>query len=811
MVVSRVGISPLLVLLVALLAFLLVERAAVPEGQSGFGSGAGVSLKGLDLPLSFQANHGQTDESVAFFARASGFDVFAASSGPVLALPSADGTAGVAIDLIGADPAPVMRGTDQLPGTVNYFIGEDPSGWLTGIPTYGGVVYEEVYPGIDLSVYGNQAGELEYDFIVAPGADQSIIQMQFDGVRSVALQEDGSLMLTVAGGKIVQRPPVVYQEIDGRRVAVDGRYVLNGETVGFKVGAYDASLPLVIDPVLVWGSFLGGALRDDAHGVATDDDGNVYVIGQTQSTNFPVTPGVYSGVFTGQTNQPDVFVTKINPDGTDILYSTYIGGEGGDVGYDIEVDNAGQAFIVGTADSGFPVTGGVFSTDGGGFVAKLSADGSELIYSTKLGTNTEVYGLEIDGDGNAYFAGFSLQATFAATAGSFQPALNGNGDGIVGVLNPDASALIWGSYIGGVGREFAHDVARDDDGYVYVTGVTPSDDFPVVNAAQPAKGGTQPDGFVARIMPDGSALMYSTYLGGDGGGQGEIAFGIAADDNGNAYVTGMTNSDDFPTTAGAYQGDYAGGQDAFVTKFGPAGAIVYSTFLGGANTDRGAGIEVDSNGNAYVGGLTVSNNFPTVDAVQATHGGGTDAFVSKLNAAGSALIFSTYLGGSNADYIGRTGGNADGGGISIDDDGTIYAVGITESANFPTTNGTFQSNIAGIGVQGGLAGDFDAFVVRLGEGEIGGDVDCSGSANPIDSLKILRADAGLGNPIVAGCPEIGDEALINGVLRIWGDMNCNGSVDPVDSLVLLRFDAGLSINVPAGCPALGEIHTVEPV
>jgi hypothetical protein len=786
MVSSRALVSPFL-LLIAVAGLLLAQGAAKPESQTDIAGSLSAGLHNLSLPLSFEANHGQTNESVAFVSRNAGFDVFAADAGPVISLPSA----GVTIDLAGANPSPSIHGESQLPGIVNYFIGDDESKWLTGIPTYAGVVYEGVYPGVDLSLYGNQSGAMEYDFIVSPGADPSAIQLSFDGADGVALQADGSLLLSVGGDEIVQRPPVLYQETAGGRVPVDGHYVMNGGVVSFAVGEYDRTLPLVIDPVIVWARLLAGGDADSAHGVATDGDRDLYVTGETESANFPTTTGAFSETYM---NLTDVFVTKINAEGTDILYSTFIGGNGSDVGWDIEVNNNGEAFVGGLASENFP------GADQGGFILKLSDDGSALEYTAALGANTEVYGIEIDGEDNVYFAGSSLQAFFGATAGSFQPALNGNGDGIVGELANDGSALVWGSYIGGEDREFAYDVARDPDGYVYITGVTPSDDFPVVNAEDTSLAAVR-DAFVAKIMPDGSALMYSTYLGGDGSGLSDQGYGITADANGNAYVTGYTNSSmTFPITNGAFQPNYGGNQDAFVTKYDADGDLVYSTFLGGNNVDNGAGIELDDDGNIYVAGETSSSDFPTANPVDGD-ADSTDAFVSELNAAGSSLIFSTYLSGDGQDNI-----NINGGALSVGEDGTIYVVGSTDSSNFPVTAGALT---ASIGVQGGQIGNDDAFVVVIGNGQIGGDVDCSGSANPIDSLKILRADAGLGNPSVPGCPDIGDEALINGVLRIWGDMNCSGSVDPVDSLVLLRYDAGLSINIPADCPELGEIHQVK--
>lgn len=468
------------------------------------------------LPLSFEANNGQLDSQVRFVARADGFSAFLTEDGVTMAIGRGVAPSALLMTFAGGNTDPEVVPGTAMPGIANYFLGNDPAGWITKVPTYESVTYRQVYPGVDAVFYGNP-GELEYDFVIAPGTSPEVIRLRFEGAEGLNIDSDGNLVASIGGGELVQSAPVVYQEVDGVRQPVPGAYALRGASeVGFEIGAYDETRPLVIDPVLRFGSYLGGDMRDIGWGVATDEEGNVYVTGQTQSADFPTTDGVFDQSFNGETNQPDVFVTKISADGSEVLYSTYLGGDSSDIGYDIEVDAEGQAFVVGIGRSGFPTTPGAFvaNDNQGGFVTKLSEDGSELLYSTKLGTNTQAFGLEIDGAGQAYVAGHDLQGNFEATAGSFQPqpVQSSNGDGIVAVLNDDGSALVWGSYIGGQGREFAYDIARDANGYVYVTGETPAEDFPTVNAFQGTKG-AQNDAFVVKIMPDGSSLVYSTYLG----------------------------------------------------------------------------------------------------------------------------------------------------------------------------------------------------------------------------------------------------------------------------------------------------------
>jgi len=451
--------------------------------------------------------------------------------------------------------------------------------------------------------------------------------------------------------------------------------------LGFEVGAYDASLPLVIDPTLVYSTYLGGSGFDYGSGIAVDSAGNAYVTGQTYSTDFP-TANPFQAARVGG---PDAFVAKLNAAGSALVYSTYLGGNGDDYGRGIAVDAAGNAYVTGeTGSTNFPTANPLQASNAGGnydaFVAKLNAAGSALVYSTYLGGSDYDYGygIAVDAAGNAYVTGETFSTNFP-TANPLQASNAGGPNAFVAKLNAAGSALVYCTYLGGSGGDSGQGIAVDAAGNAYVTGETGSN-FPTANPFQASNAGG-PDAFVARLNATGSALVYSTYLGGNGNDHGSA---IAVDAAGNAYVTGETFSTNFPT-ANPLRASNAGGGDVFVAKLNAAGsALVYCTYLGGSSWDYGTGIAVDAAGNAYVTGLTGSTNFPTANPLQAANAGGNyDAFVAKLNAAGSALVYSTYLGGSDTDF---------GYGIAVDAAGNAYVTGETYSRNFPTANAFQNSN-----------------------------------------------------------------------------------------------------------------------
>jgi len=660
------------------------------------------------LPLYFEANKGQTNEQVRFLARGSRSTLFLTPSEAVLVFTHREVSRTVLrMTFIGANPEPSVVGAEELPGKANYFIGSDPANWRTDVPTYAKVRYKTVYPGIDLIYYGNQR-QLEYDFVVSPGADPRRIRLGFQGADKLEVDAQGDLVLHTATGVIRQRKPVIYQEVEGARREIAGGYVLEGaRRVGFRVAAYDAHRPLVIDPALFYSTYLGGSDSDEGFAIAVDTAGNAYVTGSTFSIDFPTTQGAFQTTLASSNG--DAFVTKLNSTGSGLVYSTYL-----------------------TFSNNFPITPGAFQTSpgplgngGSVFVTKLNPMGSALIYSTYLGGFgfQEGLGIAVDAAGNAYVAGRTNSLDFPTTPGAFQPNFGGCPEltcfenAFVTKLNPIGSALVYSTYLGGTKNDEATGIALDAAGNAYVTGRTDSSDFPTSPGAyQTTFSGVLSvygDAFVVKLDPTGSALIYSTYLGGSGEDGGA---GIARDSSGNAYVVGATSSTDFPTTPGAFQTTFGGGEaDVFVTKVNPLGsALVYSTYLGGSDHDEGFGIAVDGlpSPNAYLTGATRSTDFPVIPgAIQPAFAGGTgfDVFVTKLDPTGSALIYSTYLGGPDVDY-----GKA----IAVDalPNPNAYVTGTTASTTFPTTPGAFQTSFGG----GPLGASTDAFVAQITEATVPG-------------------------------------------------------------------------------------------
>jgi len=647
------------------------------------------------LPLQFEANRGQTHKDVHFLSRGPGYSLYLTAGEAVLVLtkpnpdtprnvrntrerrdPKVEGkSVSLRMSLVGAARKPQVTGLDELPGKANYFIDKDRSKWRTNVPSYAKVQYQDIYPGIDLVYYGNQR-QLEYDFVIAPGVNPKKIVLGFKGADKLEIDAEGNLVLHAAGRDIRQHKPIIYQEIDGVRREIAGSYLRKGvNRVGFEVAAYDTSRPLIIDPVVLsYSTYLGGSAGDFGNGIAVDAAGNAYVTGHTASSNFPTTAGALQPNYSGD----GAFVAKLNPTGSALVYSTYLSSNGGGNG-GIAVDGDGNAYVTGV-----------------GFVRKLDPTGAVLVYSflfDGLG-----YGIAVDADRNAYVTGQTSSPNFPTTKGAFQTTFAGgpswsSTDAFLMKLDAIGSTLVYSTYLGGSGADWGYGIVVDASGNAYATGYTSSTDFPTTPGAfQPTGSG---GAFVTKLDPTGAALVYSTYLGGNDA-QGR---GIAVDADGNAYVTGVTSSGNFPTTAGAYQVTYGGNQagsggDAFVTKLDPAGsALVYSTYLGGNGSDWGNGIAVDAAGNAYVTGTTSWTTFPTTpDAFQPQFGGGsgvngTDGFFTKLNPTGSALVYSTYLGGNDLDS---------GLGIAVDASGNAYVTGGTNSTNFPTTAGAYQPALSGV-------------------------------------------------------------------------------------------------------------------
>jgi uncharacterized protein (TIGR03437 family) len=654
------------------------------------------------LALRFEPNRGQTDPEVQFLARGNGYTVFLARGETVfrLAMPKGRPARVVRLRWSGGDAGARAEGLDRLSGVSHYLIGNDPANWRTHIPQYARVRYGRIYPGVDL-VFRSARGRIEYDLEVAPHADPGLIRLAVEGADRMRVDANGDLVLQAGGATLRQCKPTVYQETGGGRRILDGRYKLLGRRlVGFEVTGRDSTKALTIDPVLLYSTYLGGNAMDYAAGIALDSQGKAYVAGITASVAFPKVPGPQRD----STNGPnDVFVTKLNAAGTALEYSTILGGQLGEGASRIAVDAAGSAHIVGYTNSrDFPVTANAAQRAFGGgahdaFVAKLTPDGSSLVYSTFLGGVDDDSGRDItlDRSGAVYAAGYTGSPDFPRTPGAFGARLLGEYDAFVVKLDPAKGTLLYSALLGGSGTEVASAVKVDAQGSAYVGGLTYSDNFPTTpGVIQPRRNGHD-DSFLARLDPSGSSLIFATYLGGN---CEEETYALALDREGNAYLTGYVETRNFPATPGAFQTAHAGGtDDAFVAKIDATGTrLIYSTYLGGRSNDEGGDIVVDADGNAYVFGYTESSDFPvTPAALKSSLAGQADAFLVKLNSRGSRLMHSTYLGGNNVD---------DGYGLAMDAAGDIYVAGRTGSSDFPVTAGAFQR---------AFAGNWEAFVTKL--------------------------------------------------------------------------------------------------
>jgi len=676
------------------------------------------------LPLYFIENNGEVDGQVSFYERGAGHATFFTKDGVVLSLTKSDGkvektslveriknsgiktdkkviTEALSLSFIGANKNTKITADDKMPGHVNYFIGNDRSKWRSDIPAFGAVTYENIYKNIDIKFYGNNKN-IEHDVIVRPGGDPSAVRFAYKGIKGLQITENGGLNVSLTHGKIIEKRPVVYQEIGGKRVAVDGAYrLIKGDkgafSYGFKVASYDKTKDLIIDPVLVYSTYLGGSGQDNANAIAVDSTGAVYVTGQTDSVNFPLLNPIQP-ILSGYMN---IFITKLNPAGTSMVYSTYLGGSSGELGLDIAVDSAGNAYITGDTDSpDFPLLNPVQPSFGGvldAFITKLNPAGSALVYSTYLGGSADEVGksIALTGTGAAVVTGYTASSDFPVFA-AIQPVYaGGSADVFITKINPSGTAFDYSTYLGGGGADYGEGIALDSSDGAHVTGSTSSTDFPLVAPIQAVFGGFF-DAFEARLSPTGSALTHSTYLGGIGG---DFGMAIAVDSAGFAYITGTTSSPDFPTL-NAMQGVYGGGyDDAFITKINPTGTVyAYSTYLGGSFDDYGLDIALNGAGSLYITGRTNSLDFPMLTPIQGVIGGLFDSFVTKTNATGTALVYSTYLGGANTDY---------GYGIAVDSAGNAYVAGWTKSADFPLVS---PAIVGGYG--GGL---WDGYVSKISD------------------------------------------------------------------------------------------------
>jgi uncharacterized protein (TIGR03437 family) len=687
-----------------------------------------------ELPLGFELNVGQTDPSVRYLVHSGRQTLFLTADQAVIHLVSFEGgspgharsarvlasrklrDATIRMGLHNGLKASSIDPLESLPGKVNYLLGKDPAKWITGVPTYARIAYRDVYRGIDLFYYGRQ-GALEYDFVARPGADPRAIQVEFEGASQIRVSGDGDLILDSPAGQALWKRPYVYQEENGvrRQIAADYR-IGKKSRVGFLLAQYDRTRPLVIDPVLVYSTFLGGGGVELGVGVAQDRTG-LYAAGITYSSNFPTTPG--GGQLDGTY---DVFATKLNPQGSQLIYSTYLGGSGNNGLNAFHLAADGSVYLAGfTSSYDFPTTSGAYSTSYNGgleevFVSRLAPAGNSLILSTYIGGSydDDAFGIALDSSGSVYVSGYTASFDYPTTTGAFQTYLLGNTNAFVTKLNATGTALVYSTLLGGSGDEavltsafgltppqiafdFGSQIAVDASGYAYVAGVTTSSDFlTTAGAYSTVNQGGGGDAFLAKLLPDGSGLVYSTLLGGS---SFDAATSVSVDASGSALLGGVTSSSNFPTTPGAFSGTFKGTKgNAFIARFDPTGStLTYSTFFGGSTYEAYAVAAMASDGRILLSGLTYSDDLPTTPGTyQPAYAGSGDVFLALFNPSITTLIYCTYLGTSAFDSGTGTFGLSS---------SAILVTGETESSNFPTTTGAYQTTYGG--------GTTDAFIARF--------------------------------------------------------------------------------------------------
>ncbi len=751
-----------------------------------------------DQPLAFTKNMGQWPDSILFRANANGAVMWFTKDGvyqqffkrvskesdsrdnDIEHLPEHDSIETMMIKTAFVEPnADVTIETGEvLAYTCNYFFGNDQNKWLTDVPNYSSITYKDIYVGIDLHYYSN-GKQMEYDFIIAPHAELSLIRMKYEGADSIYLVDNQELVVAFPWGEIHERELFVHQGVPISVTGINTRYVLFDKHIfGFQLleEVTNPLLSVVVDPVLTFGSYLGGSLWDEGSAIDVDNAGNLYVTGRTQSANFPMV-GAIDGSFGGMW---DVFVSKLSADGSALLFSTYLGGVQTDAPRGLLIDSSSAVCLSGyTASSDFPVQNAYDNTHNGGydiFVTKLSSSGNTLLYGTFLGGSTDEGPRDIatDSSGCLYVGGSTSSADFPAVNG-YDTTYNGESDVFFTKFSADGSSVVYSTFLGGTESDDAGGFAVDKFGNAYIGGQIDSDDFPIVNALDSLKSGSG-DSFIAKIAPSGDSLVYSTFIGGNAA----VLFkDVTVDTSGNAYIAGETSSSSL-AVHNAFDSTYNGGSpDCFVAKISSAGDTrIFTTYLGGISIDQISMITLDQFDNVYVIGSTTSTNFPCQNALDTTLGtnpshdslfGVFDVFITKLASSGNSLDFSTYLGSFSHEM---------GYAIVVDQSENIYVSGHTLSTDFNMKDGYDNSS---------NGGPQDAFIMKFGSECCAG---IRGNANNFGGTAVSDLTFLVQYLFNAGsAPSCFEEANINGTGNI--------TIADLTYLVQYLFNSGPP---PPACP-----------